>query len=95
MATLYKTNGEVIEVFPANSERFTLEEMQGYVGGLIEFINLRTGGSLVVNEEGKVLGLPRNDLASRLPSVVMSLWADDCISGDALLLSEEEDLKQM
>ena len=37
MATLIKVSGEVVEVHPAGKV-FTLKEMQGYVGGYIEYI---------------------------------------------------------
>ncbi len=39
----------------------TLEEFQGAVGGYIEAVTLpRTGLVVIVNEEGRLLGLPAN-----------------------------------
>lgn len=59
MATLIKPDGTVSEVLPANGATFTLKEMQRCVGGYIEII--RVGSALyVLNEEGKLLGLPPN-----------------------------------
>ena len=66
MARLYKTNGEVIEVSPKNNRDFTLEELQNFVEGNIEIINLTTEKILIVNEEGKINKLPFNELATEL-----------------------------
>lgn len=38
----------------------TLEEMQGYVKGFIEFAPLKNGQTICVNEEGIVNNLPYN-----------------------------------
>lgn len=43
MATLLKTTGETREVQPADGVEFTLQELQGYVGGLIEAVYLDDG----------------------------------------------------
>jgi len=54
----------VEEIKPANRRYFKLEEMQAYVGGLIQIIPLDGEGLeeqlLVLNEEGKNINLPFN-----------------------------------
>lgn len=47
----------------------TLQEMQAYVGGYIEHVSLTFDGhplSLIVNEDGRRLGLPTNAQATAL-----------------------------
>ncbi len=42
MATLYKTDGEVLEIHPhKGGDLFDLKEMQGFVNGYIELIRCR------------------------------------------------------
>ena len=51
---------EVIEIEP------TLNNLQTLVGGYIEIIPISKKQSLVVNEEGLLLNLPRNNLVTAL-----------------------------
>ena len=95
MATYYKTNGEVKEVSPENGKFFTLEEMQKMVGGLIEIEPLPSGKLIVVNEEGKLIGLEKNEKASEewlkeYPYEKYPFNNDGTIAGDALIATEEE-----
>lgn len=83
MAKLIKANGEVREVSPKNGTDFCLEELQGFVGGYIEVVYPLTGtpkdSILVVNEEGKLKGLPVNGIATAM------MGFQDTIVGDILL----------
>lgn len=83
MAKLIKTDNSVTEVSPKNGTDFSLEELQGFVGGYIEIVYPLTGapkGSiLVVNEEGKLIGLPVNGIATGM------MGFTDTIVGDVLL----------
>lgn len=65
-ATLIRTEGEIVDIKPLNKKSFTLEEMQAFVGGNIEIITLPSGKVLVVNEEGKLNGLPKNEHATEI-----------------------------
>lgn len=49
---------------PQNGEYFTLPELQSYVGGFIETIYIDDEKMFVVNEEGNLLGLYPNALAT-------------------------------
>ena len=66
MATLIKTDGTIITVHPktGNGTAFSLEELQGYVGGYIETIYAGNGRIGVVNEEGRLMRLQPNPRAS-------------------------------
>lgn len=61
-ATIVRADGTVEEL----DRRPTLKEAQQVVGGWIELVKTKDGRVLVVNEEGKMLNLPRNGFASSL-----------------------------
>ena len=86
-ALLYKSDFSVEEIKPAKGRYFKLEEMQKYVGGLIEIIPLDGAGLegklLVVNEEGKLINLPFNFLAT--VEWVKYYGDTDFVSGDAII----------
>lgn len=86
MATLIKTNGEEVEVTPKNKKHFSLEELQSFVGGYIELTETTDGRRMVVNEEGKLSGLPFNAKATQL--FVGRNY--DSIVGDALVCANKE-----
>lgn len=86
-ALLYKTDFRIIEITPANGVYFTLEEMQQYVGGLIQIIPLEGEGHddrlLVVHDEGKLI-----DLSYNLPATLVWIlyYGDtDYVCGDAIV----------
>ena len=58
MATIFHTDGSREKVAPANGSEFRLEEMQKMVGGIIEIVYFDDNTVMVINEEGKLLGLP-------------------------------------
>jgi hypothetical protein len=64
-AILVNTNGEITPVTPKNNKDFTLAELQGFVGGLIEVYPV--GDRFYVwNEEGRINGMPVNKKATEL-----------------------------
>lgn len=56
----------VEQVEPANGTDFSLEELQGFVGGLIDIVTLPDGFIMVVNDEYLMNGDPYNPLASAM-----------------------------
>lgn len=66
MAKIYKTDGTKEDVFPKENGKFSLEEMQEIVGGYIETIDLPSGMVMVLNEEGKLEGLEKNEVATEI-----------------------------
>lgn len=65
-AYVIKPDGTVIAEMPNNGKTFSLEELQTIVGGFIEIVALADGSVMVLNEEGKLLGLPFNAKATVL-----------------------------
>lgn len=66
MATIYKTDGTEENVQPKNGKDFKLEELQPVVEGYIEIVRLRDGRLMIVNEEGMLMKLPYNRIASQI-----------------------------
>ena len=87
MATLIKSNGTEVEIHP-NSKFFSLEELQSFVGGYIEIVALDKEFYMVLNEEGKLKCLPKNDKATRLYHRVR--YTDDVIVGNVLICNNTE-----
>ena len=86
MATLIKTNGEETNVTPQNKTDFKLDELQNYVGGIIEIVRTKDNKMMVINEEGKINELPMNEKATDL-----YIHSDfDFIVGDVLICDENE-----
>ena len=87
MGILIKTNGQALKITPKSGSKFTLEELQGYVGGYIERIELR-GRFMLVNEEGKIFNLKPNTRATMLATQESAVW--DIIRGDVVVLNYNE-----
>lgn len=82
MAKWIKTNGETIDVQPKNGTDYSLDELQGFVGGYIEIIGIDAKSIMVVNEEGRLNNLPVNEHASFLARM--------SIVGDVLVCLSKE-----
>ena len=65
-------------------EKPTLEELQKLVGGYIEILYSPDGKQIVINEEGKMQGLPINYEATKI-WLGTKHW-HDVIVGDAVVL---------
>lgn len=87
MATLIKADGDTSEVQPASGASFTLAELQAFVGGYIQIIPV--GSALyVLNEEGKLLGLPANMAATHRAHDF--LFQGDYLCGAVLICAPSE-----
>jgi hypothetical protein len=65
MATLFKEDGTMVEVKPARGQRFTLEELRGFVGGPLESIpEIIEGSRVYCNAEALSMRLRLNTRAS-------------------------------
>jgi len=65
-ARLLKSDGTAQKIAPKNGSDFKLDELQGYVGGYIEVVQVAGNRLMVLNEEGKMHNLPMNDIATTL-----------------------------
>ena len=67
MAYIIYPNAPKEHTTPKNGTDFSLEELQSIVGGYIEIVHLDDDEFImVVNEEGRLLGLPSNRDASSI-----------------------------
>jgi len=86
MAKLIRANGNTEVVKPLNGSYFETEELCNYVDGYAEIVPAgKKGYVLVVNEDGKALGLPFNHGATLLADIFV-----DFIVGDVLYCKREE-----
>ena len=83
MAQIIKADGTKIDVTPKNGTDFQLSELQEVVGGYIEIVETIDKQIMVVNEEGKLIGLPFNEEATRLVRY-------DVIVGDVLVCASSQ-----
>ena len=86
MAKLFKVDGTIQDVKPANGKSFTLEELQKMVGGLIQVVPVFRTKLIVVDEEGRMKNYKHNVIASML--VDGQINGD--IVGDMVLCSRAE-----
>lgn len=90
MATIYRPGDAPASITPANGTNFTLEELQGFVGGYIQIISLGNGKVMVINEEGKINHLQKNAHATIIAHQHKAIFPLDCIVGTALVCRESE-----
>lgn len=79
MVKIVKTNGQIIDL---EDKQLHLEQMQKVVGGYIEIVRLKNGWLVVCNEEGKLLGLEENPIATLVCNVN---GFNDFIVGDVII----------
>lgn len=87
-AYIIHTDSNPEYVMPKNGTDFKLEELQKIVNGLIEIVPLDGRRIMVVNEEGKLMGLPVNVFATQIYRVYNN--TNDVIVGDALICMTEQ-----
>ena len=86
-AIIIKECGTTTKLVPNDAKAFTLEEMQGIVGGYIEMIHLNNGDIMVINEEGRLLALRINDDATDI--FQDNFGETDVIVGDVLITNSK------
>jgi hypothetical protein len=85
VGTLITSDGQIKEMV-FSKKILTLKEMQDCVEGYIEFVWLKDGKILVVNEDGKIKGMEPNHIAT---SIIMDQGMNDHIVGNALLVDSK------
>jgi len=89
-STLYKTDGRTQDVRPANGVHWTLEELQGFVGGYIEVVRTVDGRFMVINELSKILQPP---LDLNIPATRLYRYGhSDVILGAAVVVDTRLEL---
>ena len=71
----------------------TLKEAQDFVGGMVECITWPNGDLLIINEEGKLIGLPLNPEATLLWKMTFDndnyvTGRNDFVVGPAILIKK-------
>jgi len=66
MTEQINTKAEQFKFIEKAEDSPTLKEAQDFVGGMVECITWPNGDLLIVNEEGKLMGLPLNPEATLL-----------------------------
>ena len=87
-------NTAKLQIIENSKHEPNLEAAQKFVGGMVEGITFPNGDYLIINEEGKIMGLPLNEQASKL-------WKDtfdndnyitgrkDFVVGNAILIKKD------
>jgi hypothetical protein len=84
-------NESKLKVITDSNDEPTLEEAQEFVGGMVEGITFPNGDYLIINEEGKLMNLPLNEIATGLwretfTKEEYSFGYDDFVVGPAILI---------
>jgi len=71
-----------------------LKQAQEFVGGMVQGIEFPNGDYMIMNEEGKLLGLPVNEDATKLWRSTFTkdkylFGYDDWVSGPAILIKKD------
>lgn len=87
-------DGVAHEVMPKNGKSFTYEELKSFVGYPVQMVPLPDGRTMVINEEGKLTGLAKNEVATaewkRLyPIAEYPINNDELVVGNALFSPEK------
>jgi hypothetical protein len=90
MKVLKITTDNAVEVVE-NDEKFVgYRTLSDGVGGMIEIVTLSDELTMWVNEEGKMDGLPYNNIASRLFDKVFGVFVDEIV-GDVIISGGTDD----
>lgn len=86
---LFDLTGDVTRLVLPGSPTGDLAALAAAVGGDIEVIPFGPNECLVLNAEGKLLGLPRNLVATSLANGFNALLPGDYIAGKAVAIPSE------
>lgn len=76
---------ELLDISPG------LDSLQSQVGGYIEFLDVDGKVAAIINEEGKLTGLPDNPLATAFAQQYCGIAPYDHIVGNMLLVGSNEE----
>ena len=87
-------NTAKLQIIENSKHEPNLEAAQKFVGGMVEGITFPNGDYLIINEEGKLIGLPINKEATKLwrETFTKDKYAfgyDDFVVGPAILIKKD------
>ena len=88
------TTEQEFKIIKDNKDEPDLKTAQDFVGGYVEGITFPNGDYLIVNEEGKLMGLPLNPEATALWRMTFTkqnyvIGYDDWVCGPAILIKHK------
>ena len=88
------TKSSEFKIIEDSKDEPTLESAQEFVGGMVQGIEFPNGDYMIMNEEGKLLGLPVNEEATKLWRSTFTkdkylFGYDDWVSGPAILIKHK------
>jgi len=93
METKINTDAAEFKIIEDSKDEPTLKEAQEFVGGYVEGITFPNGDYLIINEEGKLKGLPLNPEATALWKATFDndnfiTGRNDFVVGPAILIKK-------
>ena len=93
METLNTKESE-FKIITDSKDEPTLKSAQDFVGGYVEGITFPNGDYLIINEEGKLMGLPINEQATKLWKETFDndnfiTGRNDFVVGPAILIKKQ------
>ena len=93
MTTDINTKASEFKIIEDSKDEPSLKAAQDFVGGYIEGITFPNGDYLIINEEGKLMGLPLNPEATTLWKATFDndnyiTGRDDFVVGPAILIKK-------
>ena len=88
------TTEQEFKIVTKTEDEPDLKTAQDFVGGMVEGITFPNGDYLIVNEEGKLMGLPLNPEATALWRMTFTkqnyvIGYDDWVCGPAILIKQK------
>ena len=85
------TTAEEFKIITDKKDEPKYPEVKEFVGGMVEAVHFPNGDLLLLNEEGKLMGLPLNEKASKLWSETFDndnyiTGRNDFVVGPAILI---------
>ena len=92
--TAVNTTAAEFKVIKDKKDEPDLKAAQAFVGGYVEGISFPNGDYLIINEEGKLMGLPLNPEATTLWRMTFDndnyiTGRDDFVVGPAILIKKQ------
>lgn len=89
-ALLITVDGRCEIITPEKGKTFSYEEIRDIIGGIIQYVPLPGGREIICHDEGKLIGLEKNEKATAIwkklyPLEVYPENNDELVVGDVLI----------